>query len=52
MKKHMRKNLIFFQRSIKSKCRANLHDLICIMERDKHIKRSTLLYKALDKLST
>ncbi|CAF1152020.1 unnamed protein product [Rotaria sordida] len=35
----------------KSKCQANLQDLILIMEKDKHLKRSTLLFKAFDKSS-
>ncbi|CAF4230161.1 unnamed protein product, partial [Rotaria sp. Silwood2] len=35
----------------KYKCQANLRDLMLIMEKDKHLKRSALLFKALDKLS-
>ncbi|CAF3403495.1 unnamed protein product [Rotaria socialis] len=32
-------------------CRANIRDLIIIMENDKHLQRSSLLFKALDKYS-
>ncbi|CAF0978456.1 unnamed protein product [Rotaria sp. Silwood1] len=35
----------------KRKCQANLQDLILIMEKDKHLKRSALVFKALDKSS-
>ncbi|CAF0931563.1 unnamed protein product [Adineta steineri] len=38
-------------RLVKRKCQANLRDLIVIMERDKHLKRSSLLFNALDKAS-
>jgi hypothetical protein len=51
MNKHIKNNIIFFQKLSKHKCQANLHDLIFVMEKDKHLKRSTLRYKVLDKLS-
>lgn len=38
-------------RSIKRHCRVHLQDVISIMQTDKHLKRSSLLYKALDKSS-
>jgi hypothetical protein len=47
----MRKQFDIFQRLAKRRCRANLRDLVFIMEKDKHLKRSTLLFKALDKAS-
>lgn len=37
------------QRATKRICRANLRDLLSIMERDKYLKRTSLLVKALNK---
>ena len=37
---------------IKRKYPVNFEDLIYTMKEDKHLKRSTLLYKALDKSSS
>jgi hypothetical protein len=37
------------QKTTKRICRPNLRDLLLIMERDKYLKRSTLLVKALNK---
>jgi len=36
-------------RTTKRICRVNLRDLLLIMERDKYLKRTTLLVKALNK---
>jgi len=42
-------NLNSKSRTTKRICRANLRDLLSIMERDKYLKRTTLLVKALNK---
>ena len=48
---HKNDDCCVFQRPQKRQCRIHVEDLISTMEKDKHLKRSTLFYKALEKSS-